>query len=100
MIIGKDQMLWDLGLNATSIEDPDLVKLKIAEIDDQFDLVMIAEEMDHSLLLLGQLMCWPLDNLTYLDLNQRKPEERNQMSPETRHILKDWYNQLLLLLTY
>ena len=89
-MFGKDQILWDLGLNSTAIEDIVLVKKKIDQLDKQFDLVMIAEKMDHSLLLLQDLMCWPLENLTYLSQNQRKLEERNRMTPATKKILREW----------
>ena len=51
---------------------------------------MIAEEMDKSLLLLQKLTCWPLNSFTYLSLNQRKESFKNNITPESREVLKRW----------
>ena len=59
-IIGKNQQLWDLGLNHTDMEDEVLVDMKIEELKGQLDFVLIAEYFDESLVLLSQLLCWDL----------------------------------------
>ena len=55
---------------------------------------MIAERMDESLVLLADLLCWPLDWVSHLDLNVRKQELKvqsdNQLSEEDRQILADY----------
>ena len=55
---------------------------------------MIAERMDESLVLLADLLCWPLDWVSHLDLNVRKQELKaqsdNQLSKEDRQILADY----------
>ena len=55
---------------------------------------MIAERMDESLVLLADLLCWPLDSVSHLDLNVRKQELKaqsdNQLSEEDRQILADY----------
>ena len=45
----------------------------IKELDKQFDLVLIAEYFDESLILLDELLCWPYKDLTYLKQNERTP---------------------------
>ena len=59
-IIGKNQQLWDLGTTYIEMEDPGTVEDKITKFDFEFDLVMIAEYFDESLVLLAQLLCWEL----------------------------------------
>ena len=59
-IIGKNQQLWDLGTTYIEMEDPGTVEDKISKFDFEFDLVMIAEYFDESLVLLAQLLCWEL----------------------------------------
>ena len=49
-------------------------------------LVLIAEEMEESLILLQELTCWSLQDITYLNQNQRKSNERNKMTPKTRFL--------------
>ena len=38
---GKNQMLWDLGLDAIKMEQLSEVKRKIKELEDQFDFSKI-----------------------------------------------------------
>ena len=42
---GKNEMLWDLGLPPADMEDVNLVKAKIKEVEKNFDVVMIAEKV-------------------------------------------------------
>ena len=59
-------------------------------------LVLIAEEMEESLILLQELTCWSLQDITYLNQNQRKSNERNKMTPKTRFLWE--FIQFLLFL--
>ena len=61
---------------------------------------MIAEEMDKSLLLLHKITCWPLASFTYLSLNQRKESFKNNITPESREILKKWLFPDYMLYNY
>ena len=48
--------------------------------------------MDASLILLQELMCWELEDMTYLSQNLRKPDEKNIMTSETRYVIERvWY---------
>ena len=60
--LGRNQQLWDLGLRDTS--QPAVVRARVEELDRAFRMVMVAERFDESLVLLGDLLCWPLANLT------------------------------------
>ena len=55
---------------------------------------MIVERMDESLVLLADLLCWPLEWITHLDLNVRKPEMKveagQQLDEEDRLFLADF----------
>ena len=61
---GKNQNLWDFGMTPDELEVPRLVNQKIDQLTQEFDLVMIAEKMDESLLFLQDLLCWPLESIT------------------------------------
>jgi len=88
--LGRNQQLWDLGLDKKDINNHEAVKQKIKQIDEDFDLVMIAEDFDSSLVLLSDVLCWPLVNMTSLKLNARKPSAIEKLSEKSRSILKDW----------
>ena len=57
---GKNQQLWDLGIDHREMEDAGTVQTKISRFDSEFDLVLIAEYFDESLVLLAQILCWDL----------------------------------------
>ena len=74
-IIGKNQQLWDLGMNHVNMETGTEVEEKIRQLDSQLHLVLIAEYFDESLVLLAKLMCWDLTDVRYLKQNARKSEK-------------------------
>jgi hypothetical protein len=55
---------------------------------------MIAERMDESLVLLADLLCWPLKWVMHLDLNIQKSEIKTeagqQLNDEERRLLADF----------
>ena len=63
---------------------------QVAELDRQFDLVMIAERMDESLILLRHLLCWPVEYVVTMKLNSLiSPIELPESSP-VRDRLTSW----------
>ena len=88
--LGRNQQLWDLGMDQQDINNHEAVKLKIKQMDEDFDLVMIAEDFDSSLVLLSDVLCWPLANMTSLKLNARKKSKVQKLSPYVRGLLRDW----------
>ena len=48
-IIGKNQLLWDLGMSYTDMEDEEMVSRKIGELDKQFDFVLLAEYFESNI---------------------------------------------------
>jgi galactosylceramide sulfotransferase len=62
---GKNQMLYNLGMAARDMESQKSVKKMIQKIDQEFDLVMIVEQLDESLILLKKLLCWETDDMVY-----------------------------------
>ena len=65
---------------------------------------MIAERMDESLVLLAHLFCWPLEWVTHLDLNVRKPEIKaeigQQLDEEDRRVLADFLSLDMQIYNY
>jgi len=88
--LGRDQQFWDLGRFTSQIKTKEEVELRITDLEKEFDLVMISEDIDSSLVLLAQQLCWPLSKVTSLKLNARKKDLVEKLSPEARTILKEW----------
>lgn len=47
---------------------------QVERVDRDFDLVMLAERMEESLVLMSHLLCWPLEEVLVLKYNARNQE--------------------------
>ncbi|XP_037793108.1 galactosylceramide sulfotransferase-like [Penaeus monodon] len=84
---GKNQMLFDLGYS----DNMSVTQLRqaIEELDGLFDLVMVAERMDESLVLLRHLLCWSLHDVVVFTKNARRQEVKPTLDPQTRQTLRE-----------
>jgi len=64
--------LYDLGLEQENMQNMKLVKSYIDKMEREFDLVMITEYFDESLILLKRLLCWEFQDIVYLKLRSKK----------------------------
>ena len=85
---GRNQQLCDSGLNVTQLTDLKAVKHKIKQIEKDFDLVMITEQFEESIVLMSDLLCWPLTEV--ISWKQRVRKNKTKISEHTRKVLKDW----------
>lgn len=69
--IGFNQMLFDLGMDDKAFSNKTAVHEYISFLDSVFDLVMVKEKMEESLVLLKDLLCWKTDDVVIFHLNAR-----------------------------
>ncbi|XP_071941584.1 galactosylceramide sulfotransferase-like [Antedon mediterranea] len=86
----KDPMLSDLGLLLDQKNNQDKIDSMILELSEQFNLVMITEYFDESLILLKELMCWDFDDIVYFVLNARAQESVRDVSEKNAIKLREW----------
>ena len=86
----RDVTLFDFGLHVEDNDNMIAVQAKIKEIDKTFDLVMVMEHFDESMVLLKHLLCWEYSNLTSLKLNVRDEKTKSHVSDEARKKLAEW----------
>jgi hypothetical protein len=79
-----------MGLSPEIFDDEIAITEEIERLDREFDLVMVANRMEESMVLLKHLLNWPLENVVHLNLNRRKPEKSSVLSVEEREVLSDW----------
>ncbi|XP_066468779.1 galactosylceramide sulfotransferase-like [Tiliqua scincoides] len=73
--LAKNPMAFDLGLNASWGETPSsLWQGELERLNHTFQLVMIAEHFDESLLLARELLGLEMEELVYVKLNIRRKE--------------------------
>lgn len=76
---GLNQMAFDLGLQQTAFRSILTVEKFIQRLDETFDLVLIAERMPESLVLLKHLLCWDFDDVVVFKKNARSTKfKRNE----------------------
>ena len=88
--IGRNQMAFDMGISPDIYDDRDAMRNEIERLDDEFDLVMVTDRMEESLVLLRHLLHWSTDDVVHLNLNRRKSEKSPKLSLDERRILSKW----------
>ncbi|XP_035683357.1 galactose-3-O-sulfotransferase 2-like [Branchiostoma floridae] len=70
----------------------DIMKTFVRTVDQDFDLVMLTEYYDESLVLLKRLMCWSVRDILYIKAeNVRKANVVEiELSPELKQNHKEW----------
>ncbi|OQR71127.1 galactosylceramide sulfotransferase-like [Tropilaelaps mercedesae] len=68
---GLNQMAFDLGLSVSAFRNMAVVDQFIQRLEATFDLVLIAERMSESLVLLRYLLCWDVDDVVLFKKNAR-----------------------------
>ena len=62
----KNELLWDLGADVSQMESDKYIRSTIEFYENEFDLVLIAERFDESIILLKDLLCWDIEDVMYL----------------------------------
>ena len=61
-----DETLWDLGFNISLLDDFNFVDKSIEYLNNEFDVVLIAEQFDESLIVMKDHLCWDTEDILYL----------------------------------
>lgn len=68
-------LLWyDFGMDHNANYSEALLRRGVAEIKKSFNLVLVSEYFDQSMVLLRHSLCWPLDAVVSFSLNARQPK--------------------------
>ena len=79
------QFILFLGIDSYDMESKSKVAERIRKIDSDFHLVLLVEQMEESLILMKELLCWDLIDIRYFKLNERSEEtKKSQMTSKTR----------------
>ena len=97
--IGFNQMLTDFGVDfedmikngtgkdMTSAKEN--IRQKVKEIDNNFDLIMLTEFYEDSIILLKHSLCWQYEDLIGLKKHSAKGK-KSQISEGARNIIRSW----------
>ncbi|XP_075056630.1 galactose-3-O-sulfotransferase 2-like [Mixophyes fleayi] len=87
---GKNLMTFDLGFQNDGLETPKHFQLIQQAVETMFNLVLITEYFDESLVLLKDALCWSFDDVLSFPLNSRNNTSRKVLSIETQEKIKTW----------
>ncbi|XP_051972852.1 galactosylceramide sulfotransferase [Xyrauchen texanus] len=86
----KNLQIFDFGLeNNLGVGDP-RVQQGIEYIAKRFQLVLIADHFEESLILLKDALCWQMDDLLYFKLNARHVMSVSPLDPELKAKAREW----------
>ena len=101
MINARNPMMFDLGLSQKYFQNYTAVTKYIDFLKKEFDLVMIMDYYDESLILLKRLLCWEIDDILNVKVNERLDKEKaSSLSDEVKRNIKRWNKADDLLFTY
>lgn len=86
----KNLLFFDFGFDNNVEPDDPRVTTGIQYLLKQFNLVLIAEYFEESLILLKNTLCWTMEDILYFKLNVRKQSSVSQLTPELRAKALQW----------
>ncbi|KAJ6669228.1 hypothetical protein lerEdw1_008037 [Lerista edwardsae] len=86
----KNLMAFDFGYNHNGNFSAKQVQLMLRAIEADFDLLLISEYFDESMVLLKEVLCWDLDDVVSFSLNSRHNSTKSSISESTVEKIKTW----------
>ncbi|NXG63198.1 G3ST2 sulfotransferase, partial [Hemiprocne comata] len=86
----RNLMTFDFGFNPDGDVSAERVRHMLNAIEASFDLLLISEYFDESMVLLKETLCWDLDSVVSFPLNIRDSRTKSQLSDAIVEKIKDW----------
>uniref|UniRef100_A0A8B9V945 Galactose-3-O-sulfotransferase 2 n=1 Tax=Anas zonorhyncha TaxID=75864 RepID=A0A8B9V945_9AVES len=86
----RNLMTFDFGFNPDGEVSAKRVHLMLKAIEASFDLLLISEYFDESMVLLKETLCWDLDSVVSFPLNSRDSSTRSPLSGAIVEKIKAW----------
>ncbi|GAB6033610.1 hypothetical protein CHUAL_013673 [Chamberlinius hualienensis] len=88
--IGRNQMSFDLGMDIEDFDNPIQTLILAEQLNSDFDLVMIAERLPESLILLKHLLCWSTFDIIIFHHNSRQNQFKKIITDELEMGIQYW----------
>ncbi|XP_071958795.1 galactosylceramide sulfotransferase-like [Antedon mediterranea] len=86
----RNPLLYDFGLDHVQQLNQTLLNETIRKIEKEFDIIMLQEYFNESLLLLKKLFCWEWDDILYIAKGTRTTKLRYNVSDKIREVSRKW----------
>ena len=93
----KNPALFELGLDTKYHSNLTVVQNYIRFLQQEFDLVMLMEYFDESLVLLKRRFCWKIEDVLYFKLNERMDKHKQNLPVKVKEDIRIWNSGDVLL---
>ena len=93
----KNPALFELGLDTKYHENLNVVQNYIDFLQQEFDVVMLMEYFDESLVLLKRRFCWRMEDILYFKLNERMDKHKQNIPSTVKEQIRKWNSGDVLL---
>ena len=91
----RNSQMFDLGLNTDIQVDEKIIIATIKRLEKEFDLILVTEYFDESLLILKKQFCWDYTDILYSSKNIRT--SRRTLTENEKHKIRKWNHADVLL---
>ena len=96
--LARNPQSFDLGLDYKFYQDAKGIEDYVALLDKEFDLVLISDYFDESVVLLKRILCWEFEDVLFVKTNERLDNERAaSISDDIFENIKRWNKADVLL---
>ena len=96
-VLARNPMAFDLGLDFQFHQNATAIKEYIAFLEKEFDLVMIMDYFEESVVLLKRLLCWEFDDILHIKTMERQDKEKAELSSQLKENIRRWNKADVLL---
>ena len=86
----RNPALFELGLDAKYHSNSAVVRNYIQFLQKEFDIVILMEYFDESLILLKRRFCWKMHDILYFKLNERREKDKQELSTKAKERILEW----------
>ena len=95
-----NSILFDFGMNPEDYGNKKKLENLISEIDQTFDLIMILEDFNESMVLLKNGLSWNYEDLLSVKLNVHNERTKTLISEMAKNTLRKWLMESYLFYDY
>ncbi|GCB83005.1 hypothetical protein scyTo_0024035 [Scyliorhinus torazame] len=87
----RNLMWFDFGYDNNMMDGPGFnASTALGELERTFDLILVAEYFDESMVLLREALCWELEDVVYFRLNARSSASVSSLNATTADRVRVW----------
>ena len=95
-----NSILFDFGMNQRDFENKTILQNLITKIDKTFDLIMIVEDFNESMVLLKNGLSWNYEDLLSIKLNVHNEKTKSVISEGAKDSLRKWLKSSYIFYEY